>query len=121
MYVIPIYPSMSNKVLEGLSEFNAVLALLEAFRTRGAHAESIMASAQLVSKCCLPGSSRVSQGLPGSSRGFVRLPGLPGFFPLGLRQERLNQVAQDLAESVRITDILSQKIEAPSFDSLMIL
>lgn len=65
MYVIRIYPSMSNKVLEGLSEFNAVLALLEAFRTRGAHAESIMASAQLVSKCCLPGSPRVSQGLPG--------------------------------------------------------
>ena len=97
---------MSNKVLEGLSEFNAVLALLEAFRTRGAHAESIMASAQLVSKCCLPGSSG----------GFVRLPGLPGFFPL--RQERLNQVAQDLAESVRITDILSQKIEATPVEEL---
>ena len=32
------YSGMSNKVLEGLSEFNAVLALLEVFhRTRGAH------------------------------------------------------------------------------------
>lgn len=68
MYVIRIYPSMSNKVLEGLSEFNAVLALLEAFRTRGAHAESIMASAQLVSKCCLPGSPRVFRGFCSSSR-----------------------------------------------------
>eukprot|EP00435_Cladocopium_sp_Y103_P025881 s4866_g6.t1 len=49
---------------------------------------------------CLKASLNLLQCSPGSLR------------PSTVPEERLNQVAQDLAESVRITDILSQKIEA---------